>query len=773
MIPILYNGDEQRFVNNGIGRLSDATRCVVVEERNGIYELQIDYPITGVHFNEIQIGRIIGATHDDRKDIQPFDIYKRTVPDLNGIVTFYAHHISYKLNKVTVAPFTAGSCAAALQGIKDNSINTNIFTFWTDKNATGNFECDEPKNARSMLAGEQGSILDVFGSGEYEFDRYTVKLHQNRGEDSDCEIRYGKNLTVLSEDIDQSGTFNAIVPFWKSSEGEILMLPEKTIVYEGLRPRLAYLTEHNLVVLRTETEEPIEVTYWEVDAVPMDMSDAFEEKPTIEQLRQAAKTRFESGEYWMPKENLTVDFVQLWQTDEYKDYAGLQRVRLCDTVSVYYPQVGISKVKQKVIKVEYNVLLDRYDSVELGSLQTTLGEQIREGILEEVPTTSMMDDAIRYATEMIRGGLGGYVVMTPGPDGYPQEILIMDTPNKNTAVNVWRFNQGGLGHSSSGYEGPFSDIALTQDGRINASLITTGTLNANVIRSGLITDYYGDNYWNLDTGKFVTKDGQIANFEITSSALKRETSVRQTLLDDSGIFYKSSFTDNSRRGIKIDAQKIGFFRRDDESSWTLPELASIMLSYSYGDQSRASYIQFTINGNTDSLRVSEGSIATDRVDCRDIEAIGSVNIWDSLTVGGTKNRKVKTEHYTERLLSAYETPTPMFGDIGEAMLDEEGLCYIDIDDIFSETIAEEVEYQVFLQKEGEGDCWVQTKHQRYFVIQGTPRLKVAWEIKAKQRGYETYRLEMSDRGLDEYEKETDPLEDADAFIREQEAILYG
>ena len=114
MIPILYNGDETRFINNGRGRLSDATRCIVTEERNGIYELEIDYPITGVHFEEIKQGRIIAATHDDKHDIQPYEVYRRTVPDLNGIVTFYAHHISYKLNGVTVEPFTASSCAAAL-----------------------------------------------------------------------------------------------------------------------------------------------------------------------------------------------------------------------------------------------------------------------------------------------------------------------------------------------------------------------------------------------------------------------------------------------------------------------------------------------------------------------------------------------------------------------------------------------------------------------------------------------------------------------------------
>lgn len=418
MIPILYDKDETRFVTNGIGRLSDCTRAVVTEERNGIYELEFDVPITGAHFEEITLRRIVACTHDDKHDIQPFVIYQRSVPDLNGIVTFNAHHISYKLNDIVVAPYTAESVVGALQGISDNSVNANPFTFWTDKTTTGTYTNDVPRNARNMLGGEENSILDVFGAGDYEFDKFDVKLYQHRGVDSDVEIRYSKNLAGLSEDVDDSESYNAVVPYWTDGETTVL-LPERMLVFSGTEPQTAYLTDHNLVILRTESNEPIEASYLMVDAAPMDLSDAFEEKPTTAQLRAAAIARFENSGAWLPNENLSVDFVQMWQTEEYKDYSALQRVSLCDTVSVYYPQVGIAKVKQKVIKVEYNVLLDRYDSIELGTPQTSLGQAIQAKIMEDVPTTSMMQSAIEYATDLIRGGLGGYVVMTPGENGYP------------------------------------------------------------------------------------------------------------------------------------------------------------------------------------------------------------------------------------------------------------------------------------------------------------------------------------------------------------------
>lgn len=811
MIPILYNADETRFINNGRGRLTDATRCVVTEERNGIFELEIDYPITGEHYEEIQLGRIIAATHDNKGDLQPFIIYSRTIPNLQGIVTFNAHHISYKLSDIVVMPFEAGSCAAALEGIKNHAVNINPFNFWTDKTTVANFKSEEPRNARNMLGGEQNSILDVFGGGEYKFDKFDVRLYAQRGQDTDCEIRYGKNLTDLTQTIDATGTYNAVVPFWRSTEGGIIMLPERLLVYSGIEPQVAYLTDHNLIIIRTETGEPIEVAYRQVQAAPMDLTDQFEDPPTAAQLRAAANARFQASHAWEPSESIAVNFVQLWQTEEFEEYSALQRVGLCDTVSVYYPQGGVRAVKQKVIKTTYNTLLDRYDSIELGAQQTSLAQAMRSEILQDVPTTSMMDQAIRYATELIRGGLGGYVVMTPGPNGYPQEILIMDTPDVNTAVNVWRFNQGGLGHSSNGYEGPYSDIALTQDGKINATMITTGALNAGIITTGIlkdadnntsfnlntgafsmkkgsinlgdgnfiatdagkvtivgggyITDSDGLNFWNLDSGQFVTEQGRISGFTISNDRLLYQSSVRHTVFSNEEIHYYAQHVGDTRYGTQIKGGDIYFKYRGDSTSWSLANKYAIRY---YGDADALSFekgsssvISLNQSGNS-SIWFYGNSVF-----------YNNLHVNGDFTVSGNKNRRVKTSNYSDRLLYCYETPTPLFGDIGEATLDEEGICYIDIDDILQETIAERVEYQVFLQPEGEGTCYIAEKTPRFFVIKGTPDLKVAWELKAKQKDYEALRLEPAERNLEEYTRAGEQDQTLEDYIREQEGLLYG
>lgn len=489
MIPILYDYAEKRFTTNGVGRLSDCISCTVTEERNGIYECEFTYPITGEHYSEIKEGMVIGVTHDESGDIQPFDIYAHQAP-IDGVVTFNAHHVSYRLSNVVVMPFTASTPTAAFSGIESNTANDNPFTFWTDKTGSGEFKVEKPDYVRAVLGGQQGSVLDAFGGGDYEWDRFTVKLYAHRGSNTQVQIRYGKNLSDITEKTDTSDTYNAIVPFWASNDGALVTLPEKVIVYSGATLYETNLTTHNQVIIRDHLGNPITVTYQQINAVPLDMSSDFQEQPTENELRTAAISKFNASQAWLPQQNIDVDFVQLWQTEEYKNYAPLQRVKLCDTVSVFYDALGVNAVDMRVVKTVWNVLLDRYDSIELGQLSSTLAQTIAgpiESQIKDTVTTSMLAEAVQHATDLIRGGLGGYIVMKPNAQGQPEELLIMDTPDINTAVNVWRWNLGGLGHSHSGYNGPYDDVALTQDGKINANMITTGRLNANYIQGGTLS----------------------------------------------------------------------------------------------------------------------------------------------------------------------------------------------------------------------------------------------------------------------------------------------
>ena len=349
MIPILYENTETSFTSNGLGRLVDCTRCLVTEERNGVYEVEFDIPISSPMYPEVNEGRIIAVTHDDGGDIQPFDIYHRTAP-LNGIVTFYAHHISYRQNGIVVKPFTASGVANAITGLKTNSVGTNSFTYITDKTTAGDYTVLEPQSLKALLGGTENSLLDVFGGGEYEFDVFDVHLWARRGTDTDVQIRYGKNLSDISHDIDYIDAYNGIVPYWYGDDGNgstVLVTLSEWAIYSSGAPYDGRNTVY-----------------------PMNLTDKFEAMPTENELRTMATSIMSTSEAYLAKENITVSFVQMWQTEEYKSIAPLQSVKLCDTVSVYYEELGVD-ITSKVIKVVYNTLLDRYDEVELGQALET------------------------------------------------------------------------------------------------------------------------------------------------------------------------------------------------------------------------------------------------------------------------------------------------------------------------------------------------------------------------------------------------------------------
>lgn len=770
MIPILYEKNETSFTSNGLTRLVDCISCLVTEERNGIYEVEFQYPVSGKRFEDITIGRIIACTHDEQGDVQPFDIYAASEP-INGIVTFKARHISYRLNEIPVKPFTAGSCSAAIAALGTNSVVANPFTFWTDKVVTADFDVAVPSSIRGLLGGEEGSILDVYGTGEFKFDKWDVKLYLHRGTDTDVAIRYGKNLVDFTNEVDSGDVYTAVYPYWFGSvsddSGDEAVTTDTLVTLPEY-----YLSSGQSAPGGREI------------IVPLDLSNDFENPPTVAELRALATSKLNASDGWVPSQTMTVDFVQLWQTDEYKDYAPLQRLKLCDTCGVFVPMYGIS-VRAKVIGVVYNTLLDRYDKMELGDkpasyaavLAKTYDDQIAEVVAGLQTIHADLDTVLTNAeaytddiTDQIRGGTGGYIVTVLNGNGKPIELLITDNMDLNQAVNVWRWNLGGLAHSSNGYNGPYNDIALTQDGKINASMILTGALTANIITAGTITDASGRNYWNLDSGQFVTKQGTIGSFTISPTYLEYYSSASRWIRLDSYevktisvVNYASG--NKSTKGVRLYNGNIYFVGKVDASyaadfnTQYLFELAESSAGYMY--------LSLSTYGGGSYIKIYPDNYNGPQIQ---MYAVDEIYVGGDFRVAGTKSRTVETNNYDERLLYCYETPTPLFGDVGESYIDEDGFCYVDIDDIFSETIAENVEYQVFLQKEGPGDCWISDKTPRYFVIQGTPGLRVAWELKAKQQSYQNYRLDQSNIDLDEYASENIEIDD---YIAEQEGLLYG
>lgn len=489
MNPRLYQPTTKDFSNNGIGVLSDAAFCEVTEERNGILELVLDYPINGIHFSEIKQRSIITAKPNPTADAQPFRVYRVTKP-LNGMVTVYAEHISYDLSGIAATPFSAGSAAAALQALKTNSVVENPFEFWTDKSTVAEMNVKTPASVRAMLGGVQGSVLDTYG-GEYEWDGFTVKLHNERGQNRGVSIRYGKNLTDLEQEENCANVYTAVMPFWADSEGNCTMLDEKIVEVEG-----------NFDFVRVLT---------------IDLSNEFDAQPTQSELRERAQKYIDDNNIGVPKVSLRVSFVPLEQTEEYKNIALLERVNLCDTVNVEFEKLGVSATA-KVVKTVFDVLLDRYKSVELGDAQSNLADTLikQDQAIKDAPkkAVSLAAQAAEKATQLITGNRGGYVVIHSSTGASePDEILIMDKPTIEEAVKVWRWNNSGLGYSESGYPGPYTS-AWTIDGAFNADFITAGTISANLIKSGLLQNLNtseAKTSLDMDSGRMIFEYPSIVN----------------------------------------------------------------------------------------------------------------------------------------------------------------------------------------------------------------------------------------------------------------------
>lgn len=457
MIPKLFSATATTFSTQGIGALTDTVLCVVDEERNGKYEGYLRYPITGVHYKEIALRSIIVAKPNYTDDPQPFRVYEITKP-LNGIVTVYFRHISYDLSGYPVEPFTATTLSAALSGLVTNCPVSCPFTLTTTRSVTATFKADVPASIRSWFGGKSGSLLDVYG-GEWSYDGYTARLETSRGTNRGVTIRYGKNLTSLEQDENCAAVYTGVYPFWTDSYGE----------------NLVQITGR--IVNNTETQKYAGATYDYTKILALDLSDRWDSAPTEAQLRSAAISYIETNEIGTPKVNLAVEFVQISKL--VKD-----RVDLCDTVTVQFERLGV-EATAKCIKTRWNVLLDRYDEIVLGDARTTLADTIvqTKESAETAVNKSALERAVDQATASIKGQNGGFFVENDtNDDGKTDELLFLDTLDIATALNVWRWNLGGLGFSSGGYDGTYRTAIY--DGHIVADFVDVGTLTANVIKAG-------------------------------------------------------------------------------------------------------------------------------------------------------------------------------------------------------------------------------------------------------------------------------------------------
>lgn len=350
--PILYTASDFALqgasdtYDNGVGMLSDVISTKVTEELNGIYEFEFKYPITGVHYKDIQLNNVVMVKANLRDQTQPFRIYKIERP-INGIVTVSAQHISYDLNGIPVMPFASVDCVSTMESINVYSTQwtRHNFVFKTDKATAANYVLKVPASVRSILGGSEGSILDVFG-GHYHFDRYTVSLLKDRGIDQGLSIRYGKNLSDITDEYDASQVYTAILPYWQYSDSD--------------DERNNYTIVGSIVKVDSDIVGDLRIK-------PVDFTEEFENPPTNEQLVKVASKYARENGIEVPARNIKISYMD--------DPNIMNELGLGDPVNIYYTKLGVNSTS-RCVKVVFNPMQNRNESVEFGELRSNIANTI-------------------------------------------------------------------------------------------------------------------------------------------------------------------------------------------------------------------------------------------------------------------------------------------------------------------------------------------------------------------------------------------------------------
>lgn len=374
--------------DNGLGKL-EIISGTDTEELNGIYEAEFSCLMTEKYFDLLHVEGLVALPTE--KGEQIFRIYYISKP-LNKVVTVKCRHITYDLTKTIVQPFEATGSAAAVAGILSNVMTATPFTITTDiANSTSVFQLTQPRAFRQILGGYQGSFLDVF-RGEYEWDNLEVKMLARRGADRGVRIAYRKNLTGCKMELDSSAVYTSVMAFVNI---------DNNVVYGNVYHKIT-ATYPKVLILDASND-------FSIDNIP-----------TAADLTTYAQTYATNNDIESPKLTASIEFVPLWQTDEYKEVAPLERVSLGDTVHADVSEMGMTATA-RVIKTVWNLNTQRYDSLILGSVKSSLASIIQSTVQtardEAEKATSVVSGQMNEIASLIINGLGLHRTLVPTADG--------------------------------------------------------------------------------------------------------------------------------------------------------------------------------------------------------------------------------------------------------------------------------------------------------------------------------------------------------------------
>ncbi|HCT8871821.1 TPA: phage tail protein [Enterococcus faecium] len=729
---------EHLYDTQGLGALSDWLTATVSNKLNGAEIFQGTYSINGTNADLIVEGRIIQCYVDENRAKQRLRIYYAKTSVIGNTIEVKAEPIFNDIRKSVLNKYDSGTekitATQAWQNAKvlAKPAIPSQFSFSSLVDTLANVKI-EKANFLEFFGGKEGSILDRF-HGEFLKDNNTLRHEKSLGTDHKIKAIYTKNLTGLDLEIDAQSVLVGVYPFISSSsEGEDeITLPEEVIFTD-------YVDDYPAGYVSF------------VD---------FKDKATdVATLREAAKDWLKTNiDKQKPQVSGSIELVPLRHQRGYEKFVDLEKVSMGDGVDVYHPQLKVN-MSARIVEYTFNVLTNSYDKLVVGNVKTNFLENTENNVSNLIndaidqlknggEISDLINDIVDHQTDMITGQNGGYVLLDPKEA--PSRILIMDTPDKNTARNVLQINNAGIGFSKTGINGTY-DTAWTLDGGFNASFITAGEIVGITIRGTTLisdgTDYRtsianGKMTWyskkvNKDIMELEARDYVSADAGIVSYTMK--TGGGFMIRNPQGNLVFSTWDNgNNRPFLSFGAPN---FRYSNASYINDGDGNSLGINGSAGNSWEFKVAGRTMKFTSDGMLTLPGCFFGSWEDGKLARFEQStVQVYKDFTVRGTKNSTVPTEHYGQRLLNAYETPEYYFADYGEAVTGDDGKVRVDIDPMFAETVNLS-RYMTHVTPTELVLCAVTHEDIDHFIIETSkPNVLVRWNLVAHRLGYEDIRL---------------------------------
>ncbi|HAQ7754795.1 TPA: hypothetical protein IX752_002840 [Enterococcus faecium] len=729
---------EHLYDTQGLGALSDWLTATVSNKLNGAEIFQGTYSINGTNADLIVEGRIIQCYVDENRAKQRLRIYYAKTSVIGNTIEVKAEPIFNDIRKSVLNKYDSGTekitATQAWQNAKvlAKPAIPSQFSFSSLVDTLANVKI-EKANFLEFFGGKEGSILDRF-HGEFLKDNNTLRHEKSLGTDHKIKAIYTKNLTGLDLEIDAQSVLVGVYPFISSSsEGEDeITLPEEVIFTD-------YVDDYPAGYVSF------------VD---------FKDKATdVATLREAAKDWLKTNiDKQKPQVSGSIELVPLRHQRGYEKFVDLEKVSMGDGVDVYHPQLKVN-MSARIVEYTFNVLTNSYDKLVVGNVKTNFLENTENNVSNLIndaidqlknggEISDLINDIVDHQTDMITGQNGGYVLLDPKEA--PSRILIMDTPDKNTARNVLQINNAGIGFSKTGINGTY-ETAWTLDGGFNASFITAGEIVGITIRGTTLisdgTDYRtsianGKMTWyskkvNKDIMELEARDYVSADAGIVSYTMK--TGGGFMIRNPQGNLVFSTWDNgNNRPFLSFGAPN---FRYSNASYINDGDGNSLGIDGSAGNSWEFKVAGRTMKFTSDGMLTLPGCFFGSWEDGKLARFEQStVQVYKDFTVRGTKNSTVPTEHYGQRLLNAYETPEYYFADYGEAVTGDDGKVRVDIDPMFAETVNLS-RYMTHVTPTELVLCAVTHEDVDHFIIETSkPNVLVRWNLVAHRLGYEDVRL---------------------------------